>query len=789
MKNKKWLSGSLLMLIIPSLSVSAAEDSFSALSLSSSPDFLRQADDQPGKHICGADDNGQNWPELLETLERELKASKLAERIKSPLTATQALSQAVENDMIARGEGLSDRYYIPVVVHVYGQRYNCDDAEGYCLTDEKIINALNQTNADFQGLNTQDGPVHEHFQSIRDNLNIAFVLAAKTPNGEPSNGIVRYEHEQTGYGGTRVNGQVADDAWDNYKYLNLYIMQDLYGNGTLNNSGVAWYPDVAMSDAGIARVVYNGDYLGINTNENFRSVLTHEFGHWLNLIHTFSGNACSIDGEAFCRLSGDRNCDTPQMENSYLRNNEANCIGQATNTENFMHYSDNYAMFTAGQVSRMKAALHGNARSTIWSNRNLIATGLEQYTSSEQPVWDGTGANLAFDPQGKTVIFQQTGLSGEQDDISRFELAVPEGTQALAFYLDGYSQDPDLYLSKGVAPAPDENGNWDADYISFNAGGNPEIALTTTQVNAPDYHGAIHAYSSYSAAQLRVFSLDDTTLCDGCSRVFLHNENELAAQAGDPVKNYRFNVPEDAKQVVIVVNDVLRGNPDLYVSQNIPFTSTTTGLDGTVNLEAINREDAHCKPQAAKYGVEYCEFASGGSFYVQIDTASSYSQNTLQVYYQTSGSTDLLPYAKIKHQGAELADSPIRFNGESSYDTDGDISEYFWQFGDGEVSEQASPQHSYTETGTYTVSLMVTDNRGNIATESLTLDIHLSGDWDLDGDIDMLDIRSFMVAIQQGQEIPAQFDANQDGEFDVTDVRALQARCSHDRCALQAPAL
>ncbi|WDE03436.1 PKD domain-containing protein [Thalassomonas viridans] len=784
MKNKKWLGNSLPLLLMPALPVLAA-DNLDSLSLTT-PDFLRQATDQPGEHVCGIDDNGQDWPALLRTLEQELKVSsrqnKYAKGLKQTLTAEQAREQEAEDTIIARGEGLSDRYYIPVVVHVYGQRYNCDDAEDKCLTDEKILDALNKTNADFQGLNTQDGPIHEHFQSIRGNLDIEFVLAAKTPDGEPTNGIVRYDHEQTGYGGTRVNDQVANDAWDNYKYLNIYIMRDLYGSGTLNNSGVAWYPDVYMSDASLARVVYNGDYLGVNTDENFRSVLTHEFGHWLNLIHTFSGNSCSIDGEAFCRLSGDRSCDTPQMENSYLRNNEDNCIGQPTNTENFMHYSDNYAMFTAEQVSRMKAALHGDARRTIWSNSNLIATGLEQYTSTEQPVWDGTGANQAFDPEGKTVIFQQTGLAGEQDDISRFQLEVPDGTQALAFYLDGYSQDPDLYLSKGAAPTPDENGNWDADYISFNAGGEPELALATTAVNAPDYHGAIHAYSSYSGAQLRVFSLDDSTLCDGCSRIFLHDEQGLAAEAGDPVKNYRFNVPEEAEKVVIVINDVLRGNPDLYVNQNIPFASTANPAGG------IDREHAHCKPQKAKYGVEYCEFDSGGSFYVQIDTASSYSQNTLQAYYQTAGSTDLLPYASIDHQGANLVDSQISFSGESSYDNDGDISAYFWQFGDGTVSELATPQHSFTAPGTYTVSLTVTDSRGNSASESVTLDIHLSGDWDLDGDIDMLDVRSLMVAIQQGQEIPAHFDANGDGVFDVSDVRALQARCSYNRCAVQTPA-
>lgn len=46
-----------------------------------------------------------------------------------------------------------------------------------------------------------------------------------------------------------------------------------------------------MTDENLARVVYNGAYIGTNTDENFRRVLTHEFGHFLNLAHTFDDNS------------------------------------------------------------------------------------------------------------------------------------------------------------------------------------------------------------------------------------------------------------------------------------------------------------------------------------------------------------------------------------------------------------------------------------------------------------------------------------------------------------------
>jgi PKD repeat protein len=52
------------------------------------------------------------------------------------------------------------------------------------------------------------------------------------------------------------------------------------------------------------------------------------------------------------------------------------------------------------------------------------------------------------------------------------------------------------------------------------------------------------------------------------------------------------------------------------------------------------------------------------------------------------------------------------FDGTGSADSDGTIQSYEWTFGDGEEAGSVSPQKDYTETGTYDVTLTVTDDGG-----------------------------------------------------------------------------
>jgi PKD repeat protein len=54
----------------------------------------------------------------------------------------------------------------------------------------------------------------------------------------------------------------------------------------------------------------------------------------------------------------------------------------------------------------------------------------------------------------------------------------------------------------------------------------------------------------------------------------------------------------------------------------------------------------------------------------------------------------------------------VMFDGQGSYDTDGIITQYGWDFGDGTTGSGYVIQHQYPTAGTFIVSLVVTDNSG-----------------------------------------------------------------------------
>ena len=187
---------------------------------------------------------------------------------------------------------VGETYVIPVVFHVYGEVQH-----GKTVTYQKIKTALDKLNDDFNGRNDDFNSIDPAFDNRKSTLSIRFALAKIDPDGGSTNGVV-FHPVKAGYGnGGGFDDQIAADAWDNYKYMNVYIMGDLYADGKTTNSGVAWYPNTSMSNNNTARVVYNGQYIHGNTNKEFASVLTHEFGHWLNLIHTFEGGCNDPNGD------------------------------------------------------------------------------------------------------------------------------------------------------------------------------------------------------------------------------------------------------------------------------------------------------------------------------------------------------------------------------------------------------------------------------------------------------------------------------------------------------------
>ena len=115
---------------------------------------------------------------------------------------------------------------------------------------------------------------------------------------------------------------------------------------------------------------------------------------------------------------------------------------------------------------------------------------------------------------------------------------------------------------------------------------------------------------------------------------------------------------------------------------------------------------------------------------------------------------------------------PITFNASNSTDPDGTITNYEWDFGDGNITNTTDPilTHSYICGGNYTVTLTVVDNVGATDTEIKNVIVNIKGDLDCDGEVTSADaVIALRMAVSGVHNEGA--DMNRDGR--VTSLDAL----------------
>jgi PKD repeat protein len=93
---------------------------------------------------------------------------------------------------------------------------------------------------------------------------------------------------------------------------------------------------------------------------------------------------------------------------------------------------------------------------------------------------------------------------------------------------------------------------------------------------------------------------------------------------------------------------------------------------------------------------------------------------------QNSDESDTMNMAPVARAGGPYigyVNSPVSFSAENSYDSDGRIITYEWDFGDGNSGNGEKTQHTYTQTGNYTITLMITDDNGKTDYDSSKVNI------------------------------------------------------------------
>jgi hypothetical protein len=247
---------------------------------------------------------------------------------------------------------------IPLVVHVVW------NTESQNISDEQIQSQLDVLNADFRGTNSDIDQVPDVWKPIIGDSRVTFVLATTDPDGNPTNGVLRIETDETGFGmdGNPVKFAASggSDAWPSEEYLNVWVCQ--LGAGLL---GYAQFPGGPPETDGV--VILHSAFGTTGTVAapfDLGRTTTHEIGHWLNLFHIWGddGSGCGGTDEVDdTPNAGGPNTGVPTFPSISCDNEPDGDM-----FVNYMDYTDDIAMFmfTAGQVTRMEATLDG-PRSTI----------------------------------------------------------------------------------------------------------------------------------------------------------------------------------------------------------------------------------------------------------------------------------------------------------------------------------------------------------------------------------------------------------------------------------------
>ena len=125
----------------------------------------------------------------------------------------------------------------------------------------------------------------------------------------------------------------------------------------------------------------------------------------------------------------------------------------------------------------------------------------------------------------------------------------------------------------------------------------------------------------------------------------------------------------------------------------------------------------------------------GGNYYIVVDGVGTGDALTAYTDYSSigrfslSGSwtaatvTNTAPVALTTGTTPTSGTSPltVSFVGSNSYDPDGAIASYVWNFGDGTSSTLSNVSHTYSAAGTYNASLTVTDNSGAQSVGTVTI--------------------------------------------------------------------
>lgn len=349
-----------------------------------------------------------------------------------------------------------------------------------------------------------------------------------------------------------------------------------------------------------------------------------------------------------------------------------------------------------------------------WSANPEPVEGYKLYykiDGSASPPFNGTGALEGPSPinVGKQTAFTINGL---MDNTTYYF--------ALTAY-NGYEESDFSTIVSVVVPATEPVA----------------VIVTTSQTGEVPFSLHFDGTSSTGTISTYSWAFGDGQTATGstASHIYKSSGTYTAALTVENISglSHQASIEIDVTEPAVPPEDPI-ANPTAVISfsnavGNVPFTVQFDGSDSTTG-----------QPPIISYSWDFGDgaVAAGAAVTHTYSTPGTY-QAVLTVN-DKAGLTDKVSTPVIIRAAPEQENQPptalfvatpisgisplkVAFNGSSSSDHDGSIREYLWSFGDGSTALGISPQHTFTATANYTVTLRVTDDHNATAISSQTVSV------------------------------------------------------------------
>lgn len=490
-------------------------------------------------------------------------------------------------------------YIIPVVFHImhwYG---------GENITKAQILDAMRILNEDYRKLNSDTSDIIPEFINIAADTRIEFRLATIDPDGNCTDGIVRVATQSTFYGDEDT--KLESPAWPRNKYLNVWVVNTI----SFGAAGYSYYPSSVDGPWGEpydgVMILYN--YLGSFWPGSVMTsrVLTHEIGHYLNLMHPWGStndpglpSNCDIDDEVG---------DTPNTVGHTSCNLYAVTCGSLDNVQNYMEYSYCDRMFTFGQKLRMRATLNSTVseRNNLWQPANLVATGTNDGAVAQVclPQPDFT-VSKSYGCNNLQVIY--TDLTWNTDTITQRLWSFPGGNPAS-------SADVNPAITYSAA------GIYSASLIVTNPAGTNQITKNNLiTVTDPAYGENVPLIEGFENGTFPLHPTEPEKNWDiNGSGNYLWERTTVASATGDASLRVRNNLNTGGQiSVLLSPNIILTGNnPNTFITFKYAYAQRNANSTDKLN---VFFSDNCGQTWAMRYNNSGATLATNGGGYV-----SSYS--------------------------------------------------------------------------------------------------------------------------------------------------------------------